>query len=364
MGASMGHERYENIDALRAIAATAVLIQHFFGDVIRHAADPLAPLVPIFNASVASFDLGRFGVILFFLISGFVIPFSIRGAQPLKRFAISRFFRLYPAMWLAILVLSILFFAEDNAPSAATIIANMTMLPGFLGEPWLSGIYWTLSIELIFYCFCALLFWRGALFNPMAIAVFTLLLVASTVGPILLRLFGMAQLPVQYIGLHVSFLFCGLLVRMALVDRLRWAWAGAAIVTLVQFNALLVIGGFSLQRGDSFFMVGKAPIILAYIAAFALFIASVKIGKPHSRTLSFVGAISYSIYLFHGPIALIVYHYAPLTGGYQDLLIGLACLVLTFVVSWLVYRLLETPMIALGRKVGSSLQGQLVPQNS
>lgn len=31
------HQRYENIDALRAIAATLVVVQHFFGDIAREA---------------------------------------------------------------------------------------------------------------------------------------------------------------------------------------------------------------------------------------------------------------------------------------------------------------------------------------
>ncbi|WP_244491010.1 acyltransferase family protein [Paramesorhizobium deserti] len=360
----MASQRYDNIDALRAIAATAVLIQHFFGDVIREASNPLGPLLPIFSASVGNFDLGRFGVILFFLISGFVVPFSIRGTQPLKRFAISRFFRLYPAMWLAIFILSAIFTLGGQEPSAATIIANMTMVPTFLGQPWLSGIYWTLSIELVFYCFCALLFWRSVLFRPLAVTALALMLVASTVGPIILRLSGGMHLPVQYVGLHVSFLFCGLLLRMAMVDRMRSAWTGAGVVALVQFAALMAIGSFSLERGDSFFIIGKAPIIYAYIAAFVLFIASVRLGKPHSPALSLIGAISYSIYLFHGPIALIVYHYIPLTGEYRDLLVGFASLTLTFLFSWLVYRFLETPMIALGRKMSNPPQTPLVPQSS
>ena len=345
--------RYENVDALRAIAATLVVVQHFFGDIVREAQDPQGPLAQLVGVSLNSVDLGRFGVVLFFLISGFVVPFSIRGAHPLRRFAISRFFRLYPALWLAVLVLAVIFAHRGTPPSVATVLANMTMFPSFLGVPWLSGIYWTLTIELVFYVLCAMLFWRGVLYMPAMVTIFALLLVGSTALPILSRtLFGIA-LPVQYIGLHVSFLYCGLLLRLAMVEKREGAWAGAGILALVQFNVLLAIGDFSLARGDGFFLLGKLPIIAAYILAFTVFILAVRTGKPSSPLLSQGGAISYSIYLFHGVAALLVYSVLPLTGGWSDLWIGLASLALTMLLSWSVYTWLETPMIALGRKVAS-----------
>lgn len=98
----MVRRRLENIDGLRAIAALSVLVQHMFGDMLRHSGVESTPLYPYTSAWVHHFDLGRFGVVLFFLISGFVVPFSIKGNKPLRRFAISRFFRLYPALWLAL----------------------------------------------------------------------------------------------------------------------------------------------------------------------------------------------------------------------------------------------------------------------
>lgn len=356
------HGRYENVDALRAIAATLVVVQHFFGDIVREAANPQGPLARIVAVSLDNIDLGRFGVVLFFLISGFVVPFSIRGARPLRRFAISRFFRLYPALWLAVLALCVVFTLRgEGTPSAATVAANMTMFPSLIGFPWLSGIYWTLTIELVFYVLCAMLFWRGALYSPLAVTVFALLLVGSTALPILSRTVLGIALPVQYIGLHVSFLYCGLLLRLAMVEKREGAWAGAGILVLVQLNVLLAIGDFSLARGDGFFLLGKLPIIAAYILAFAVFLGAVRSGKPASPLLSQGGAISYSIYLFHGIAALLVYAVLPLTGEWSDLWIGLASLALTMLISWGVYSWLETPMIALGRKVASRTGSAVAP---
>ena len=49
-------------------------------------------------------NAGRLGVVLFFAISGFVVPFSIKLAHryPVREFLVTRFFRLYPAYWLSI----------------------------------------------------------------------------------------------------------------------------------------------------------------------------------------------------------------------------------------------------------------------
>lgn len=345
------YQRYENIDALRAIAALMVLIQHFWGDIIRAAQTTQAPLIKLVQVSLNTIDLGRFGVVLFFLISGFVVPFSIKGKRPLYRFAISRFFRLYPALWLAIVALGLIFTYKGTPPSAGTVLANMTMFPNFIGFQWLSGIYWTLTVELIFYILCAALFWKKILYTPKYITAFALLLICSTVLPIVLRMRAGINLPVQYIGLHLSFLYCGLLLRLAMIDKKTEAWTGAVIVTLAQFSVLFMIGQFSLDRGDGFFLIGKLPIIAGYFLAFFVFIAATYSGKPKSTLLSYGGSISYSVYLFHGIAALVTYTFIPITGTWSDLFTGFVSFTLTIIISHNVYYYLEKPMIALGRKI-------------
>ncbi len=342
-------QRYENIDALRAIAALAVVVQHFFGDILREGTNHEGVAYQLASTSVTYFDAGRFGVVLFFLISGFVVPFSIRGVNPLRRFAISRFFRLYPAMWLALLCLAFFAFIHGQPLGGKTVIANMTMLPSIFGQPWMSGAYWTLTIEIVFYLLSAGLFAFGALYRPAVITAFAVLLAVATAGPIFLRFAGIS-VPIQYISLHVSFLYLGLLLRMALVDRLAGATAGALVVLLVQAGVLLSIGTFSLSRQDGFFLVGTTPILISYVAALCVFLFSVKTGKPKIPFLSWLGALSYSIYLFHGIAALVIFEMFPLSGEWTDGPIALVCLLLTLALSLFVYECLEKPMINLGYK--------------
>ena len=350
-GRAVSSARLQNIDGLRAIAAMSVFVQHFIGDVSRADGAASGALYPWFYASEHSIDLGRFGVILFFLISGFVIPFSIGGPAPLTRFAISRVFRLYPAFWLAIVCLTFLYWSAGTPASLATILANLTMGPALFGQGWMSGIYWTLFIELIFYFMAAGLFCSRLLFNPAVVAIAAVGLVTSTAGPVLVRQYLGFGLPVSYIGLHLSFLFSGLLLRLGMIERLKYASGWAAYLLVYQLLAVFAVADFSLMRGDAFILVGTAPIMWAYIFAIALFIFAVLFSVPKSNALVRIGSVSYSIYLFHWIVNTSIYDFIPLTGGWGDLVTMLVCAVTTIGFSGLVFRFVEKPAIALGRSL-------------
>ncbi len=82
----------EFLDGLRGVAAFAVLVQH--------GSELLWPRY--FHWSETVFRPGECGVVVFFLVSGFIIPGSIERYGSLARFWVGRFFRLFPMYWLAI----------------------------------------------------------------------------------------------------------------------------------------------------------------------------------------------------------------------------------------------------------------------
>ncbi|URQ75383.1 MAG: acyltransferase [Candidatus Ochrobactrum gambitense] len=360
----MAAARFSNIDGLRAIAATSVLFHHIFADILHHATYKDTPLFGILMSLVTSFDFGRFGVVLFFLISGFVVPFSIRsgnkGEHPIRRFAIGRFFRLYPAFWLSLACMWAYLTFTGDSPELKTLAANVTMAANMFGQPWLSGVYWTLFIELAFYILIALAFMAGILRQPLMISAAGLLLAASTGVPFMLRSFGI-NLPVIYIGLHLSFLFCGLLLRLAVIEKARHAVWTALVLATVQMSIIGSIGDFSLARNDTFFIVGKFPVIAAYIAAYAVFLLSLWTMRPKSESLAATGEISYSLYLFHVPVCWTIYLFLPPTGLWSDLITMALCVVAAFAVSSVTYRFVEKPMIAVGRRFAGQAK-RPVPQ--
>jgi peptidoglycan/LPS O-acetylase OafA/YrhL len=353
-------QRYAHLDALRAVAALAVMVEHMFGDLLRQAPAATGPMSTLAQSVVQNLSLGRFGVALFFLISGFVVPFSIDGERPLRHFAISRLCRLYPALWLALAVLTAIAWFAGETPRTAIVLANMTMAPPLFGQPWLSPIHWTLFVELLFYLLVALLFAAGALRHVGVLLALSLALIAATVVPAQLRTHGVVNLPIQYLGMHLSFLFLGLLLRLWLVERMQGARLSALVLALVQLAALLSVSQISLTRGDNFIMEGPRPVLSAYMLAFVVFLAAIRLGRPRSHFLARIGLISYAMYLFHGVINALVYRVLPLTGQLGDIATMLVCTALTLALSWLVYRMVERPMIRLGRRISSMRNAPLV----
>src|SRR5215210_2024076 len=102
-----GSGRLVFLDALRGLAAMAVFVSH--------AAERVSPILR--DIVHTRFDLGHFGVTLFFLCSGFIIPFSLERQNSLASFWISRIFRLYPLYWFTIGVSVLLAFSESTGRS-------------------------------------------------------------------------------------------------------------------------------------------------------------------------------------------------------------------------------------------------------
>lgn len=134
------------LDALRGVAALAVLV--------RHAANPVLAAL---GRGPLPFDFGQFGVLIFFLISGFVIPISLERTG-IREFWIKHVFRLYPLYWFSIAIVIALAstpIAHEltlslRAMSLGTLLLNLTMVQSLVlpDAPSLRGVYWTLARRL------------------------------------------------------------------------------------------------------------------------------------------------------------------------------------------------------------------------
>ncbi len=99
------------------------------------------------------FKYGYLGVDVFFVISGFVIFLSIQEFSAFK-FIKSRISRLYPAFWVAVLatfLVSYFFGGDRYKVDFLQLVANLTMLNGYIGIKHIDGVYWTLLYEIKFY---------------------------------------------------------------------------------------------------------------------------------------------------------------------------------------------------------------------
>jgi peptidoglycan/LPS O-acetylase OafA/YrhL len=143
-------DRVLELDALRGLAAFAVLLFHY----TTHYTYRYSPSYP----TAFHFPLGMYGVELFFIISGFVIFMTLEKTEKPMDFVVSRFSRLFPGYWVSIVLNFItvkIFLLKVPAwcnPTARDALVNLTMLQEWFGAKQVAGVYWTLTLELSFYC--------------------------------------------------------------------------------------------------------------------------------------------------------------------------------------------------------------------
>ncbi len=151
------------LDALRGIAALTVMVSHYIEFMLPQAWTVLGRY----------FVPGTFGVLLFFMVSGYIIPASLERRGSVRGFWLSRLFRLYP-LTLVSIGLGLLFVGlgwqtrslAAITPALAqhpttTVLANATMLQDLLGGANMVPVMWTLSYEMVFYCLVSALFAAG-----------------------------------------------------------------------------------------------------------------------------------------------------------------------------------------------------------
>lgn len=141
-----GRRRLDELDALRGIGAIAVVIYHY--TTRFHEKFPDAGHVPF------DFIGGDYRVLLFFAISGFAIFFTLDRIRDAADFVANRAVRLFPAYWTAMLLtLAVEHLGHVTSLYVPTVavIANISMLEGFVFLPAVDGAYWTLTVEIGFY---------------------------------------------------------------------------------------------------------------------------------------------------------------------------------------------------------------------
>lgn len=293
----MPPQRLYALDLLRFFAATGVLLYHY-----------------LYNASpgavswLASF--GYLGVNVFFVISGFVVLWSCRGRTP-AAFVRARVLRLYPEFWLCVLLSAVVFGVRGQSLSGAEIAANLTMLPAYLGAPYVDGVYWTLAVEMKFYALLWLLLVLGQM--PRVERWLLLWLAVSLLG----RFVDLGPLKSASLGVHGPLFASGGLLYLAYESgwtRLR----AAALIVGVALSAVAATEGMAgfVQPAD-ITPSSVAVTVLFVLAAFALFVGIKYLHVPERLrpAAALLGGLTYPLYLLHnvGKALLLGGGVAPLT---------------------------------------------------
>lgn len=358
----MGEPRSQHIpelQSLRGLAALVVVLSHCVYAVTLSAVGRAASEVPL-NAHAA--------VCCFFVLSGYVLARSLASAEAslpsIARFYVRRSFRIAPALWvtsgLTVLYLFALHYrlgpvdaspwftglypAGDFRP--VRVLTSAMTLNGFL-----SPTYWSLFVELVG---SALLPWivMAARRSPILFWIVTsgLVVLALTKGA----------------ALHMS---CGVYLASFAFGTSVLLW-GRRVGELVRSNAvalmialvcLVVMGGFRHLGPWAFERAYHAAIPTLVESGAAMVLVALIVTRPEAfallrwRPIVGLGDVSYSLYLLHFVVLVAL---VKLTAGWLLTLPALAAaaalaamvLGLALPLSVLSYRYVELPGITLGRR--------------
>jgi peptidoglycan/LPS O-acetylase OafA/YrhL len=329
------------LDSLRGIAALMVAVMHLWEYLIyiyiQETSQPVSEIINLIILDCLNF--GKLGIIIFFMISGYVIPFSL-GNKNIKKFLIARFFRLYPAYWFSILMFVIV---GGVIPSAFILGANITMFHKFAGIPDLVGVYWTLQIELSFYILCVLLFYKKLLFNMSAISKIIYALICLAVIMSFVRYITEIKLPVALLlGLILMFL------------GMQWRFcSGTRDYETLRINIIFFIGAlipicFLAYNRNYGYDETWYKYFISYILGIVIFYLFSKF-RIKIKLSGFLGNIRYSSYLLH-PVSLVLL--ATITSKYTMTFVQYIVFffVSMFVFSIISYYLIEKPAIKFGKR--------------
>jgi peptidoglycan/LPS O-acetylase OafA/YrhL len=145
------------LDALRGIAALCVVFDHLTHSVLQ----------PVRDSVYHWFDPGQYGVFVFFLVSGYIVPASLERRGSVRGFWVSRVFRLYPLYLFALSAMIVLWasgigsLGGMDSDAVTSSFADVFMLQSVLWGATVPNVVWSLAYEMVFYLMITALFLGG-----------------------------------------------------------------------------------------------------------------------------------------------------------------------------------------------------------
>lgn len=281
-------DRVLELDVLRGLAALAVVFFHYtvrYGELFGFSTPPAFRL-----------PLGLYGVHFFFCISGFVIFMTLdHTATPLD-FLVSRVSRLWPAYIVAITITFTavhLFALPGRQTTLIQALINVTMIQNLLRVPHVDAVYWSLQVELIFYGWMLFAYVTGLLRHFRILA--SALLVPTLIYFVAIHFF--AHEPSTLAGKLLLVEYAPYFVIGMAAYRIRSAQASRLENLLISLTAV-VVAAIALPTIESILAGAACTIFLLAAVGWLRWIAN--------APLTFLGSISYSLYLLHQNIGYIV----------------------------------------------------------
>lgn len=313
-------------------------------------------------------DISQFGVALFFLISGFVIPMSLQR-QSLAQFFVQRIFRIWPVLIVCTLIVYVTL--EFNAQQSGmpsrpigALLSTLLMLRDVLWYPALDVSIWTLEVEVKFYVFCVLLAPWIMSADPRVLFVCAMmgliaLVAGQTIADIYKYNFWIFSFSVAFctFAQFCTYMLIGTLFYWHRSGKIstKWLICGTALLLL----EVIILWRFGYYRSQGW---SKPSAFIIAAAVFSTLYAAGSVinklnGMPH-RVLNWLGDISYPLYLVNGIFGMTLVSRAMYAGVPPYIAIyGSVAAVLAL--AWVIHVLVERPMLRLGRTVVDTMPTRL-----
>jgi peptidoglycan/LPS O-acetylase OafA/YrhL len=325
--------RDNNFPLLRHVAAGLVVLAHAFVLSGHNIPPQLAPIL-------ADADAGNYAVKAFFVISGFLVTQSfVAGHGSLRRFAMARVLRIYPAL-IASVVLAVALATLTNARPASSVLSDpatwdyawrnatawsfvVPIAGSFPHNPipeGPNGSLWSLPIEIRMYALVAILGVAG-LFARRRLA--TLALVAATAAIVLVGPWDIAYVAWQWQWVFVTSFLLGMAAYLAR-DHIPVSFAIALLFAVV----MVVAAGRPMAETIFTLLLPYWVLVLAY--------------HPALPRVRLPGDYSYGMYVYAFPLQQTIAHLLPGLSVATMLVLSIPLTLAAAALSW---HALEQPML-------------------
>ncbi len=330
-------ENIKILHFLRGFAALGVVIFHYSTAALPTIKDNL--LAPIFY-------YGQYGVQVFFVISGFVIPYSMhRSGYKINHYfknILQRYVRICPPSYLSFLMIFAIYYGAilinhhpiEGMPwvgiNTISVIGNLTYTVPYLKTEWFNPVFWTLAVEFQFYLIIGLLL-------PLLIKKNNVLIIIILIGALALW-----YVKIFWFFEYASFFVLGILLflrKQKLIPP----------ILFIVLSIITILFTY-IQNNIPEFTFGTATYLIILLNQNLDF-----------KFTNHLGKISYSLYIIHLPIGfiaeIVLKHILPIHHSDSGKIIMLLIYtIISILFATLFYKFIEKPFLDYSKKVKASIK--------
>ena len=300
-------EHFRSLDGLRGVAVLFVLLSHASNASLH------------FHEYLNFRGIGKVGVYLFFVLSAYLLDRQIALAYMTgkssgsywKNYFLRRFLRIYPLFVIALFTYALL-----TASGIKTDIDTYSDIPMHLLLLRGESVFWSIPVEFKYYFLSPIIMWichRYLRWKPRdLLLLFIFSIIFSIAVELMLKLplvSTLRYLPIFLVGTFIS------IFELLYKDQLKHLFSAKIynLAALIAALAILITVPFYFEK---FFNITvnfhASEFYFPYALAWAVILVSAKHSKwlvarfLEIKFLRFLGSISFSIYLFHIPVLIII----------------------------------------------------------